>query len=246
MTLNQGLAVFGMVLAVFGVRAEEPDWRAYGELLQRHVHQGVRHGVSLALVDYGALKQNGALEPVYRDLAAFSVERLASREERLAFYINAYNILALKTVLDHWQVGSIKDAGSLLRPVWKRPAGDIGGKSVSLDEIENEVLRPEGEPRIHLAIVCASVSCPDLRNEPYEAARLNAQLDDQARRFLENPGKGLRQADGRIRVSKILDWFSDDFDRVGGVDAFVRRYKPGLPALPVAADMAYDWSVNAE
>jgi len=155
-----------------------------------------------------------------------------------------YNILALKTVLDHWPVESIKDVGSLLSPVWDKPAGNIGGKAVSLGEIEHKILRPMGEPRVHLAIVCASVSCPDLRNTPFTGSELDSQLDEQARQFLNNADKGLKIGSKRIRISKIFDWFEEDFRSIGGVEAFIRGYRPDLPALRFTESINYDWDVN--
>lgn len=102
-----------------------------------------------------------------------------------------------------------------------------------------------GEPRIHLAIVCASVSCPDLRNEPYTATTLNKQLDEQANAFLRNDKKGLHIAKDEILVSKIFKWFKKDFEKVGGVEAFTRGYRADLPvAYEIDADIDYDWSVN--
>lgn len=117
---------------------------------------------------------------------------------------------------------------------------------MSLDEIE-EGLRQLGEPRIHMAIVCASKSCPDLRREPYAAAKLEEQLADAAMAFLNNPAKGLRMESGAIRVSKIFDWFGGDFEATGGVAAFLTRSHAALPAeLPVKADLPYDWSLNGQ
>lgn len=231
---------------VFGA-ATEPDWSDYQKLLASHVHAGEKNGVALKVVDYPALKASGDLGQVAVQLAAFPPENLANREERLAFYINAYNILALKMVLDHWPLKSIKDAGSLISPVWKRPAGKLGGKTVTLDELEHRILRPMGEPRIHFAIVCASVSCPDLRVQPYTAHRLEAQLDDQVKLFVGNPDKGLRVEQGSIRASKIFDWFKQDFAKGGGVESFIRSYRPGLPEkLPVKSNLPYDWAVNSK
>ncbi len=192
------------------------------------------------------MRQDPAFPQVVGQLAAFPVKSLKTREEKLAFYINAYNILAIKTVLDHWPVESIKDAGNLVRPVWKRVAGELGGKPVRLDNIEAG-LRKLGEPRIHMAIVCASKSCPDLRHEPYVAARLDGQLADAAATFLNNTGKGLRLENGTIRVSKIFDWFGSDFQAAGGVAAFLARYHPALPAdAKIEADLPYDWSLNGQ
>ncbi|MDP1773540.1 MAG: DUF547 domain-containing protein [Methylobacter sp.] len=224
--------------------AASPDWSVYAQVLQS-VKAGNKHSTPLNLVDYSALKKSGQLEAAYQVIKAFPVETLANREEKLAFYINAYNILALKMVLDHWPVDSIKDAGNLLSPVWKKTAGVIGGQEVSLDAIENEVLRPMGEPRIHFAIVCASVSCPDLRTEPYTADKLNAQLDDQVNSFLGNTQKGLNDDGKIIHVSKIFDWFEKDFKAVGGIEAFIRQHRIGLSISAIKADIEYDWSLNS-
>jgi hypothetical protein len=244
MILMKRLMVFTAMLTLsFNTFATEPDWSAYADVL-KSVSPGTKDNVKLTLVDYRTLKENGKLEGAYRQLASFPVKNLGAKEEKLAFYINAYNILALKMVLDHWPIDSIKDAGSLFSPVWGKPAGNIDGKTVSLDDIENKILRPMGEPRIHFAIVCASVSCPDLRNSPYTASKLNAQLDDQAQQFLVNNGKGLRVSKDNIQISKIFDWFGKDFKQVGGVEAFIRRYRADLPELPLKENINYDWDVN--
>ena len=220
-------------------------WSDYAGLLERHVAPGRRHGVSLNLVDYVALHRDPAFTRVIEGLAHFDPRRLTTRRERLAFYINAYNILAMRTVADHWPIESIKDVGGLFSPVWGLTAGVIGGHEVTLDGIENAILRRLGEPRIHFAIVCASVSCPDLRREPYRAGQLDRQLDDQVRRFLTNPGKGLSKRGTGIRISRIFDWFEDDFERAGGILAFVRHYREDIPADSEIDFLDYDWSVNA-
>lgn len=232
-----------LLIPSFNTFAEEPNWSAYAEVL-KNVSQGTKNNVKLALVDYRALKEKGNLETAYQQLSNFPVKNLGNKEEKLAFYINAYNILALKMVLDHWPIDSIKDVGSLISPVWGESAGDIDGKTVSLDEIEDKILRTLGEPRIHFAIVCASVSCPDLRNTPYMASKLTAQLEEQAQQFLSNTEKGLRIDKDSIHISKIFDWFEKDFKSVGGVEAFIRSYKVDLPKLPLKDDLNYDWNVN--
>ncbi len=238
--------VLGMVLVFITAYAHgtEPDWTDYNAVLE-HIRPGNKNGVSLMLVDYKTIRDNGSLDRAYQAFSAFPVSNLAGREEKLAFYINAYNILALKMVADHWPLKSIKDVGSWFSPVWKRPAGELGGKMVTLDEVEHEILRPMGEPRVHMAVVCASVSCPDLRSEPFVAAKLDEQLNDQTTKFLNNSGKGLRVSKETVRVSKIFDWFENDFSGQGGVEAFVRRYRPDLPDYRLKANIPYDWVVNA-
>jgi hypothetical protein len=244
MPFYKKLLLITLSLLTFNSWARSPDWTAYAELLKQ-VKPGIKHGTPLAVVDYTQLKKSGQLQAVYQQISQFPVESLGSREEKLAFYINTYNILALKMVVDHWPLESIKDVGSFFSPVWGKTAGIIGGKEVSLDTIENDIIRPMNDPRIHLAIVCASVSCPDLRNEPYTTEALNTQLNDQTQRFLRNHKKGLRIDKKAIHISKIFDWFEKDFSEVGGVETFIRQYRTDLPSSKFDADIPYDWAVNS-
>lgn len=241
------LFVFIVALAFRSVSAAEPDWTNYGRILARHLSERTVAGTRLAWLNYSRLRTDPAFQQVVEQIAAFPAGNLKSREKKLALYINAYDILAIKTVLDHWPVESIKDVGNLLSPVWKRPAGEVVGKNYSLDEIENDILRKQGEPRIHMAIVCASKSCPDLQREPYTAAKLNEQLNAASDAFLNNPTKGLKVEKKAARVSKIFDWFERDFEAVGGVEAFIRSHHEDLPkGLRIKADLPYDWSLNGE
>ena len=237
------LLVISLLIQSLAVFAAEPDWISYKGVLS-HVKQARKNGVTLMLVDYPAIKADGSLAKAYEELSTFKLANLVNKEEKLAFYINAYNILAMKTVADNWPIESIKDVGNLLSPVWDKPAGELDGKEVTLGQIEHKILRPIGDPRIHLAIVCASISCPDLRNEPYTAARLNTQLDEQAETFLNNPEKGLKAEKENLHVSQIFDWFEDDFAAQGGAQTFIKRYKVELPDLKLKADIPYDWNVN--
>ena len=111
------LILFINIYWVFNAFAVEPDWRAYAETLQ-FVSQGSKHGTQLALVDYQTIKEKGKLEAAYQQLSAFPVDSLSSQEEKLAYYINAYNMLALKMVIDHFPLGSIKDTGWSLSSSW--------------------------------------------------------------------------------------------------------------------------------
>lgn len=225
--------------------AEMPDPSSFNWLLARYVAEGETNGVRLHQVDYLAWSADPEYPKALATLGAFDPGRLETDEERLAFWINAYNLLAIKVVIDHQVEGSIKDAGSLFHPVWKMDAGSVGGKVVTLDFIEHQILRPLREPRIHMAVVCASVGCPDLRKEAYDPERLDGQLDDQARRYLANPERGVRGT-GNVTISAIFDWFEDDFGGKDGVLRFIETYLPKGTAPPVAVDgyLKYDWSLN--
>lgn len=229
------------------VFAVEPSVDLYAQLLDKYVKAETHHETTLNWVNYSGLKQDPDFNKLVQAFSRFSPETLEGEKEKLAFYINAYNILAIKTIVDHWPVESIKDVGSFIRPVWKKEAGEIGGKKISLNEIEHKILRPMGEPRIHLAIVCASISCPDIRNEPYTAEKLDNQLDDQARKFLSNSQKGLLIEGNTARVSKIFDWFEDDFNKkFGSVSNFISKYSDLPKDVKLKANLPYNWSVNGE
>ncbi len=228
------------------------DFKAWDGLLKKHVGPTTIAGVRLAGVNYPGIKKDPAYSKLIADLKSFSPATLKTQKEKLAFWINVYNIMAVKMVVDHYPVDSIKDAGGVFDSVWKKKVGVVGGKEITLNEIEHEILRKMGDPRIHVAIVCASVSCPDLRKEAYRTDRLDAQLDDQFKRFLENRGKGLQvnHKNGRILLSKIFDWFKEDFEPKGGVLPFLSRYVSERDQLVLKKGtgkisyLDYNWDLN--
>ena len=218
-------------MAVFASAAPAAalDRALYGELLERHTRAVT--DTAGTRVDYGALRGDPDWRRLVGTLEASDPAELADREARLAFWIDAYNVLAIDWIVREGPVESIRDLGNFLFPVWKKTAGRIGGREVSLHEIEHETLRPMGEPRIHFAIVCASTSCPSLRREPFRAAALDRQLDEQTRAFLADPRKGMaldRDA-RRLALSKIFDWFEEDFGGRDGVLDFVIRPSASAP-----------------
>jgi hypothetical protein len=231
----------------------EPYAVLYGKLLESHT-ASVEATVG-TVVDYRRLLQDPAAGQWRRLLRALeAAPPPATRGQALALWINAYNILAIDMVLRHYPVESIRDIGSLWRPVWKHDAGNAANRAVSLHEVEHEILRPMGDPRIHAAIVCASTSCPSLWRRPYSASHIEEELDDAMRRFLANSEKGLQidLAKQRMRVSQIFKWFAEDFDALGGVAASIRRHAPETPRRWLETSgrnatidyLEYDWSLN--
>lgn len=241
-------ALLLLVLALTGsggARAELPSLDDYAGLLADHVRLGEVGGLRVALVDYPGLARDARLARAVSAFETFPLARLAGEAETLAFHLNAYNLFTLRLVAEHQPLADIRDLGHWWRPVWKQTVGRLDGREVSLDDIEHGVLRPRGEPRIHFALVCASLSCPDLRAEPYRPATLDAQLDAQVRDFLANPGKGLARDAARVRVSRIFDWFAEDFAVAGGVRTFIAHYLPLPATVTLDADLPYDWRLNA-
>lgn len=221
----------------------------YSELLTRHANPGEKWGMRALMVDYRALRDDPQWGILVQSLADFPAADLATDAQRKAFYLNAYNILSIDMVQANWPLRSLKSLGSVFQPVWAHDAGLIDGRTVTLRELENDVLRAMGDPRVHMAINCASMSCPDLRHEPYVASRLDAQLDEQVVRFLNQENKGIiyDRENNVLHLSSIFDWFDDDFASDGGVEAFVRRYRPELASdTRIVSDIPYNWGVNGE
>lgn len=172
-----------------------------------------------------------------------------SREEQMAFLINAYNAFTVEKILTRYpDIRSIWDFGKLFGNPFKDEFFSLLGRKMSLDGIEHGMLRKNyREQRVHFAVNCASVGCPMLREEAYAAARLDRQLEEQAVRFLSDRSRN-RYRDGRLEVSKIFDWFKEDFEprqQYFARYARVLGYPGGahVPDLPLAF-LDYDWSLN--
>lgn len=231
---------------------EHTRWHA---LLQRHVQGG--------LVDYVGLKARSAeLDAYLSELEGVCADAYKgfSTSQQLAYWINAYNAYTVKLILTHHPLKSIRDIGFLPGAAFREtfiPLQGLRGRSLSLNDIEHEILRKEfKEPRIHFAINCASASCPALLPEAFRARTLDAQLTRAARGFVNDRQKNRFVAatagsPARARLSSIFKWFRDDF---GGSDArtlaFIRPFLDAAAAAAVAGDavdvefLPYDWSLN--
>ncbi|HWN42991.1 MAG TPA: DUF547 domain-containing protein [Thermoanaerobaculia bacterium] len=209
-----------LLLAVLTITAPasaaEPDYRLWQELLSKHYDPAKG-------MNYKGLKTDkAALDRLRQQMAAVDVASL-SRPEQLAYWINLYNVNVVGVVVDNYPVESIRDVSTdpIVRlNVFKKPYVRIKGGTLSLDDVEHKKIRePFKDPRIHFAINCAAESCPPIRPEPFVGSRISQQLDDQARMFLNGP-MGVRLAeDGSelvLHVTKIMDWFKDDFEQWGG------------------------------
>lgn len=241
------IRIFSLLLCLLfplSVQAESFDWKLWNHMLRQYMHTETVASIQAELIDYRALKQDPDFYRIASALKSYDPSGL-DNNDRKAFYINSYNYFAAKLVVEHWPVQSIQDIGIFFWPVWKRTAGYINGQKITLKQIEHTILRPMGDPRIHFAINCASLSCPDLRNEAYEAQRLDAQLDEQSKRFVHNLGKGVQSHGGKLRVSAIFDWYEEDFTAIGGVVAFIRQYRELPSPITNIEYMPYNWHLNA-
>jgi len=231
------------------------DHTPWNTLLKTYVKQGPD---GLNRVDYAAFKAGG-----HNSLKAYvgQLERVdprgLDRAEQFAFLANLYNAKTIDIVLDKYPVKSIKDislGGGLVATItggpWKAKVLTLQGVELSLDDIEHTILRPMfKDPRVHYAVNCASIGCPNLGTEAFTGTKLNEQLDTAARAYINHPRGVDVRSDGLI-ASSIYDWFADDF---GGTEeailAHLKQYaEPGLKekleGVSSIADYAYDWGLN--
>ena len=235
-------------------------------LLARHVAWNAAG--TATTVDYGGLAaERTALRRVldgYEAVTRAEYDAM-SREQRLAFLVNAYNAFTLELVLGRWpDLRSIRDLGSLVRSPWKRRFFRLLGEERHLDDVEHGMIRAPGafeEPRIHFVVNCASIGCPALRPEALVATRLEAQLEDSTRRFLRDATRNrFDPGRGRLEVSRIFDWYREDFERGWGgwrsLPAFLAHHADRLAAAPADRErirskavpivfLDYDWALNA-
>jgi hypothetical protein len=230
----------------------DQDHAAWTAILQPYVHNGS--------VDYAGLERGGQGELRSYLQSLESVCRghfdTWTREQKLAFWINAYNAYTVKLILDNYPLSSIRSIGLLPGAAFRLdfiPLQRLRGDELSLNDIEHEILRQEfREPRVHFAIVCASKSCPVLRSEAYRASTLNTQLDDAARAFIRDASKNRLDTSTRtLHLSSIFDWFREDFERAAqSLPRFVARYADTETATAIGSDNVrvefrdYDWSLN--
>lgn len=228
------------------------DHGAWGAFLARYVVTG-SDGINR--VDYGQVTPEDAstLDGYVDGLAKTAISGY-SRPQQMAYWINLYNALTVKVILDHYPTRSIRDIdispGLFSDGPWGKKLVTIEGEHVSLDDIEHQILRPIfKDPRIHYAVNCASIGCPNIQPVPFEAGMLDTQLDKAAIEFV-NHSRAVEIRNGRILASSIYDWFQDDFGGSDqGVLAHLKTYAAPdlamkLEGLTGIDDHAYDWRLN--
>ena len=251
-----------LVLPSSALRAQVlPDHAVFDRVLERYLHG--------SFVDYAGLKADaGDLEEYLASLGATDTSALANatRSDQLAFWINAYNACTLYLVISHYPIQRAGFPGSIVKSLagvpgnsirqisdtWTRRFCSVAGHALALDEIEHEIIRPMGEPRIHFAVNCASRSCPVLAPRAYRGTELGRQLDAAVRRFVADTAQyRFERGDPPVlRLGKVLDWYAEDFTAAGGVVEFLLPYLPAdhaaalSAANPRVSHRHYDWTLN--
>lgn len=240
-----------LVLLPLGALAQEPDYSQWNRILATHYDPA--RGM-----DYAGLKARDAkaLQALRQQLGRVNIAALTPKQQ-LAYWINVYNVNVVATVVEAYPVDSIRDISTdpIIRlNVFKKDRVPAGGALLSLDDVEHKKIREAfHDARIHFAINCAAKGCPPIRPEAFTGAKLDAQLDDQARRFLTRHVRYERDGgELTLHTTRIMEWFGEDFDQwAGGRAAFIRKYAtPDKQRLIAQAKKVrvkyddYDWALN--
>jgi Protein of unknown function, DUF547 len=266
--LIAALAVFAPASAVFA-QSFDHNYAAYDAQLKKHV-KFLPDGKQSRVNYKGFASERAELTKTLEAFSAVTPAQFAafSKDQQMAFLINAYNAFTIELILTKYpDVKSIKDLGSTFSSPWKKTFFKLLGEERNLDWIEHDKLRPTGknivnggyqDPRIHVAIVCASIGCPALPTEAFTAAKLDAQLDAGMARFVQDKTRN-RYEGGKLQVSSIFKWFKDDFEKgykgFSKVEDVFAKYADNLSndsaiqgqirAKTVSISyLDYDWSLN--
>lgn len=214
--------------------AEVFDHNSWNTLLQKHVS-------NKGNVNYKGFKNNRKdLVNYIALLSKFMPNNTWKKEDKLAYWINAYNALTVDLILRNYPLKSIKD----IKDPWDQRLWKLGEKWYNLNQIEHQILRKMDEPRIHFAIVCASYSCPKLSNKAYTAIDLERQLVRATRDFLKDPEKN-NLTENNIKISKIFKWFAKDFKTAGSLLDFINKYSNVSIAKNAKKSYKdYNWDLN--
>jgi hypothetical protein len=215
-------------------KQDHQNHQLWDELLQKYVSESGK-------VNYVGFKKDKAkLEGYIKTLKEKRPQYQWTKQEILAYWINAYNALTIDLIIQNYPTKSIKD----IKNPWGKSLWEFGDEWISLSQIEHKILREMDEPRIHFAIVCASVSCPKLQNKAFRPEILEMQLTAVTKEFLEDSNRN-EIGENEIKISKIFKWFAKDFNKNGNLIDFLNQYlgiKISQKAKVSFKD--YDWGLN--
>ncbi|MEQ9402091.1 MAG: DUF547 domain-containing protein [Cyclobacteriaceae bacterium] len=221
--------------------------QSLNELLQKYVDNE-------GMVNYkGLATERSKLKSYLKTLESNEPKDSWTENEKLAYWINAYNAYTLELILEHYPVKSIKDIGAAIKipfvnTPWDVKFINIGDEPKDLNNIEHGIIRKEfEEPRIHFALVCAAVSCPKLQNTAYLPEKLDAQLTKAAKDFLNTPSKNEVKSSSKASLSKLFSWYRGDFTKKTSLEEYINQYSEvKLEGRAKFEFKDYDWALNEQ
>jgi hypothetical protein len=233
--------------ATTGTKTDSINHDAWDRILASYVKPSVD---SVNRVNYKELKAKdaAALKAYVKALEGVTISTYP-KAEQFAFWVNLYNAATVQVIVDNYPIDSIKDIGLLGQGPWKDKFLKVQGKALSLDDIEHSILRPIWKDvRIHYAVNCASIGCPNLALKAYRADTLEPMLEEAARAYI-NHARGFARIDGQLVASNIFEWYETDWGSPENVLTHARKYATGETAALLKDSKTidaydYDWSLN--
>lgn len=213
----------------------------YNNLLQKHVdNQGN--------VDYKAFKADEKKLDTYLAYLGETNPNSWSKTKQKAFWINAYNAYTIKLILENYPLKSIMDIKQKGKNAWNIPFAKVGGKTYTLDHIEHKILRKNlFDPRIHVGVNCASVSCPKLHNKAFTEANVDEELETLMQAFINDANRNNLKKKGNVKISEIFNWFKDDFTKKGTVIDYIKHYSERKVEKDAKITyLPYNWNLNGK
>ena len=229
----------GIIILIASLSFSQVSHAKWNALLNKHVS-------AEGMVDYEGFKKDRGLLNEYLTLLSTNQPSADwSKEESMAFWINAYNAFTVDLILKHYPLKSINEIKVSGKKPWDISFIKIGGNSYTLNNIEHDILRAKyKDPRIHFAVNCASISCPLLYDKAFTAESLNSQLNRQAERFI-NDSQRNKISNNSAQLSKIFEWFKSDFEQKGSLVDFLNQYsKTKLSSSARISYLNYNWNLN--
>jgi Protein of unknown function, DUF547 len=215
----------------------QPDYKAYDAFLQKYVS-------AKGSVNYKKIKQNKTeLEMLIKQFQNASPQKTWSKNEQLAYWLNAYNLFTINLIVNNYPLKKITDLSG--GKPWDVKNIKIGGQNYSLNQIENDIIRPTfQDARIHFALNCAAKSCPPLHNKAFIATTLNTQLEQRTKEFINSKSNIITKKN--LKISKIFDWYGSDFTTKNNtIQVFFSKYTNVKIEKDAKIEfLEYDWSLN--
>jgi hypothetical protein len=236
--LSTAIALFALAVSASPASSATFDHAIFSRLLGRSVSAG--------RINYGYFSSQPYFDVYLATLAAARPQTLTTNE-RLAFWINAYNALTIRNVIDHPGIRRVTEVTGF----FDKKKFSVAGRSLTLNDIENTIIRPQfKEPLIHFGLVCAAVNCPPILPRAYVGRTVRKDLAENARAYLASSYNRYDARTGTLHLSKIFDWYKEDFGGEAGIRKFVAKYgtaemKKNVTASTPIAYLEYDWALNS-
>ncbi|MCD9585046.1 DUF547 domain-containing protein [Tenacibaculum maritimum] len=227
--------------ALFFLTAIQAQTETFDTLLKTNV-------TNSGNVNYkGIKKEEAKLDNYLAYLAKTTPDKSWSKNKTKAFWINAYNAYTIKLIIDNYPIKSILKIKKKGKDAWNIPFAKVGGKNYTLNHIEHEILRKEfSDPRIHVGVNCASISCPKLGNFAYTESNINTKLEALMKTFINDTSRN-KISENKLQLSKIFEWFKGDFTKTGSLVAYLNKYaNTKIASKPKIRFLEYNWNLNGK